>query len=83
MTVQLLRLERLRIGLEKPGQDRGFEVFPLVHCVAYNETYKTKFYEKVGGRRYRQRVVSRDLMKKLGRDDLYYIRATGSCKGKD
>ena len=68
LTVDLHRLERLRIGLEKPGQDRGFEVFPLVHCVAYNETYKTRFYEKVGDRQYRQRELSRDLMKKLDRD---------------
>ena len=77
------RLERLRYGLEKPGQDRGFAVFPLVYCVAYNETYKTRFYEKVGDRQYRQRELSRDLMKKLDRDDLYFIRATGSCKGKN
>ena len=75
------RLERLRYGLEKPGQDRGFAVFPLVYCVAYNETYKTRFYEKLGARGYRKRELSRDLMKLLDREDHYYIRATGSCKG--
>jgi len=75
------RLERLRYGLEKPGQDRGFAVFPLVYCVAYNETYKTRFYENIGSRGYRKRELSRDLMKLLDREDHYYIRATGSCKG--
>merc|ERR1711874_615118 len=35
-------------------------VFPQVYCVAYNETYRTKFFR---------------------REENFYIRATGSCKG--
>ena len=78
----LYRLEKLRYGLEQPGQDRGFHVFPLVYCVAYNETYKTRFYKKSLTGSYMQTGATLNLMKKINRDDFYYIRATGSCKGK-
>ena len=74
------RLAALRIGMEKPGQERGFWVFPRVYCIAYNETYQTKFYQKQG-HHYKEVQGSRQIMKQLGREDLYYIRATGSCKG--
>ena len=78
----LHRLASLRYGLEKKGQTNGFWVFPLVFCVALNETYKTRFYRESGSGSYREEGMSRKLMKKLGRDDSYFIRATGSCKGR-
>ena len=56
-------------------------MFPLVFCVALNETYKTRFYRESASGSYREEGMSRKLMKKLGRDDPYFIRATGSCKG--
>ena len=74
------RLAALRQGLEKPGQERGFWVFPRVYCVAYNETYHSKFYQRHGDR-YKEVPVTQAIMKQLGREDLFYIRATGSCKG--
>ena len=76
------RLKSLRYDLpEKPGQTFGFDVFPLVFCVAHNETYKTRFYRKSGPNRYLEEEMSQRLLKKMGRDDPYFIRATGSCKG--
>ena len=71
----------MRYGLEKKGQTNGFWVFPLVFCVAVNETYKTRFYRESGSGGYKEVEMSRKLMKKLGRDESYFIRATGSCKG--
>ena len=50
--------------------------------MALNETYKTRFY-KESGSGYREVEMSKKLMKKMGRDDPYFIRATGSCKGRD
>jgi len=69
-----------RRGRELDGQDRGFWVFPHVYCVAYNETYRTKFFrkEKKG---FNEVPASRQLFNKMGREDNFYIRATGSCKG--
>jgi len=77
------RLKALRRGLDNPGSQHGFHVFPLVYCIAYNETYRTKFYKQHGpsGNKYSEVPVRKDIMQQLGRDDLYYIRATGSCKG--
>jgi len=69
-----------RKGREIEGQDRGFWVFPQVYCVAYNETYNTKFYKKQGSK-FRELPPSVDLFKKMGREESFYIRATGSCKG--
>ena len=74
------RLAALRRGLEKPNQERGFWVFPRVYCVAYNETYQTIFYQK-NTEGYAPVSVTKELMKELGREDSFYIRATGSCKG--
>jgi len=74
------RLAAIRHGREKPGQVRGFWVFPQVYCVAYNETYKTVFYQQEGNN-YRELVGNSNLFRKMGREEPYYIRATGSCKG--
>ena len=74
------RLVALRRGLEKPGQEKGFWVFPRVYCIAYNETYQTRVYQQQG-EQYVEVPISRPIMNQLGRDNLYYIRATGSCKG--
>ena len=51
--------------------------------MALNETYKTRFYRESGSGSYREEGMSRKLMKQLGRDHPYFIRATGSCKGRE
>ena len=76
------RLKKLRYGLEKPGQEFGFWVFPRVYCVAYNETYQTVFYQQQGTT-YVELPASDHLHQKvMGRENSYYHRATGSCKGE-
>ena len=76
------RLKKLRYGLEKPGQEFGFWVFPQVYCVAYNETYKTMFYKQQGSS-YVKIPASAELHQNvMGRENSYYHRATGSCKGE-
>merc|ERR1712226_532188 len=57
-----------------------FEVAPKVYCVAYNESYHTKFFQQKGGE-FEEVPPSKELFKLLERDDSFYIRATGSCKG--
>jgi len=48
--------------------------------VAYNETYNTKFFQIKGGQ-FEEMEPTIELFKLMDRDDHFYIRATGSCKG--
>jgi len=74
------RLAALRQGEEGQPGERGFQVFPQVYCVAYNESYQTKVYE-FNGNAYQERPMTRNILAALGREENFYIRATGSCKG--
>jgi len=70
------KLNKLRIG--KPD----FQVFPKVYCVAYNETYQTEFYRKESDGVYKLLPNSDELHQNvMKRENPWYIRATGSCKG--
>jgi len=72
------KLNTIRQGKEP------FEVPPQVYCVAYNETYKTKFYQKSESGDYKELSDEEGAplhMSLLGREHSWYIRATGSCKG--
>jgi len=57
-----------------------FKVPPKVYCVAYNGTYKTRFYQKSGDN---YEDITEDSLhnEMMGREHGWYIRATGSCKG--
>ena len=74
------KLADLRHGKAKPGQTKGFWVFPIVYCVAYNETYQSKFFLK-NGEQYQEVPPTSAALESMGRKDSFYIRATGSCKG--
>jgi hypothetical protein len=59
-----------------------FAVFPQVLCVALNETYQTAFYAKQGDGSYVQLDQKEDLdISLMGRENSWFIRSTGSCKG--
>ena len=73
----------VRRGLEQPGQDRGFWVFPLVYCVAYNETYQTMFYRDTQQGYQRVQATPELHSQVFGREAMFYYRATGSCKGNE
>ncbi|XP_023320892.1 uncharacterized protein LOC111695714 [Eurytemora carolleeae] len=68
-------LNKIRKGREP------FIVEPKVYCVAYNETYKTAFYEKGADGSYKPLENKLEYHTKLGRTFPWYIRATGSCRG--
>lgn len=70
-----------KLARTKKGKDNKFEVPPLVYCVAFNETYKTEFYS-VKGEEYTLMPPTPQLHQQImGRENPWYIRATGSCKG--
>jgi len=69
------KLKNLRIG------KTPHIVPPKVFCVAYNETYKTHFYQQIGDEYTLLEDQGELHSKVLGRDNPWYIRATGSCKG--
>ena len=74
--MKYVRLKNLR-------PEVGFEVFPQVYCVAYNESYRTEFWKQGPGGQWNKLEANPIFHEKLGRDKTYYIRATGSCKGKE
>ena len=71
------------VRLKNLRPEVGFEVFPQVYCVAYNESYRTEFWKQGPGGQWNKLEANPIFHEKLGRDKTYYIRATGSCKGKD
>ena len=64
------------------GQDRGFWIFPRVYCVAYNQTYQTIFYQETRNSTFYSLQPTHQLHQSLfNRNEMYFYRATGSCKG--